>query len=152
MKQIKWNDSWKFWVDKDSFALVWNIPEEAKEVTLPHDAMIIQPANPDSANGGNTGFRDGGVYTYVKMLYAPEEYRDRTVMLKFEGVYMNAFVYVNGQLAAKNRIPISQTAAGIQVQEFTEMYICLNQGLHILFQRVYRQKQKMLMTKWQLLI
>lgn len=118
MKQIKWNDLWKFWVDKDSFALVWNIPEEAKEVTLPHDAMIIQPANPDSANGGNTGFRDGGVYTYVKMLYAPEEYRDRTVMLKFEGVYMNAFVYVNGQLAAKN--PFGYSTFFVKLDNFLE--------------------------------
>lgn len=102
MKQTKWNDSWKFWADRDSFALVWNVPEEAADVILPHDAMIIGPAKPDSVSGGNTGFRDAEVYTYVKMLYAPEEYRDHTVMLKFEGVYMNAFVYVNGELAAKN--------------------------------------------------
>lgn len=102
MREQKWNQNWKFWIDKDSFALVWNIPEIARDVTLPHDAMIEQPANPDSPNGGNTGFRDGDVYTYVKMLYAPEEYKEQTVMLKFEGVYMNAFVYVNGQLAAKN--------------------------------------------------
>ena len=102
MREQKWNNDWKFWIDKDSFALVWNIPEVARDVTLPHDAMIEKPANPDSLNGGNTGFRDGDVYTYVKMLHAPEEYREKTVTLKFEGVYMNAFVYVNGQLAAKS--------------------------------------------------
>lgn len=102
MIEQKWNKDWKFWVDKDSFALVWDIPEVARDVILPHDAMIEKPANPDSLNGGNTGFRDGDVYTYVKMLHAPEEYKEKTVMLKFEGVYMNAFVYVNGQLAAKS--------------------------------------------------
>lgn len=102
MIEQKWNDNWKFWVDKDSFALVWDIPEAARDITLPHDAMIEKPANPDSLNGGNTGFRDGDVYTYVKMLHAPEEYKEKTVTLKFEGVYMNAFVYVNGQLAAKS--------------------------------------------------
>lgn len=102
MIEQKWNDNWKFWVDKDSFALVWDIPEIARDITLPHDAMIEKPANPDSLNGGNTGFRDGDVYTYVKMLHAPEEYKEKTVTLKFEGVYMNAFVYVNGQLAAKS--------------------------------------------------
>ena len=102
MKEIKWNEQWKFWPDKDSFALVWDIPEQAREITLPHDAMIETPAHPDSPNGGNTGFRDAECYTYVKMLYAPETYRDRVVALKFEGVYMNAFVYVNGQLAAKS--------------------------------------------------
>ena len=102
MLKQKWNKDWKFWEEKDSFALVWNIPENAKNITLPHDAMIGKPADPDSLNGGNTGFRNGDVYTYVKMLYAAEEYREKIVMLKFEGVYMNAFVYVNGQLAAKS--------------------------------------------------
>lgn len=102
MVEQKWNDNWKFWVDKDSFALVWNIPEVARDITLPHDAMIEKPAHADSLNGGNTGFRDGDIYTYVKMLHAPEEYKEKTVTLKFEGVYMNAFVYVNGQLAAKS--------------------------------------------------
>ena len=102
MIEQKWNEDWKFWVDKDSFALVWDIPEIGRDITLPHDAMIEKPANPDSLNGGNTGFRDGDVYTYVKMLHAPEEYKEKTIMLKFEGVYMNAFVYVNGQLAAKS--------------------------------------------------
>ena len=86
MLEQKWNKNWKFWEDKDSFALVWNIPEIARNITLPHDAMIEKPANPDSLNGGNTGFRDGDVYTYVKMLHAPDEYREKTVMLKFEGV------------------------------------------------------------------
>ena len=102
MIEQKWNDNWKFWVDKDSFALVWDIPEIARDITLPHDAMIEKPAYADSLNGGNTGFRDGDIYTYVKMLHAPEEYKEKTVTLKFEGVYMNAFVYVNGQLAAKS--------------------------------------------------
>ena len=87
MIEQKWNEDWKFWVDKDSFALVWDIPEIARDITLPHDAMIEKPANPDSLNGGNTGFRDGDVYTYVKMLHAPEEYKEKTVTLKFEGVY-----------------------------------------------------------------
>lgn len=102
MIEKKWNDNWKFWVDKDSFALVWNIPDIARDVTLPHDAMIEKPAHAKSENGGNTGFRDGDIYNYVHLFQAPTEYQDKTVMLKFEGVYMNAFVYVNGQLAGKN--------------------------------------------------
>ena len=99
MKQIKWNDGWKFWPDKDAFALVWNIPENAREVTLPHDAMIESPAYPESPNGGNTGYRDGGNYTYVKILSVPEPEAEKKYILKFEGVYCHALVYVNEQLA-----------------------------------------------------
>lgn len=119
MLEQKWNKNLKFWEDKDSFALVWNIPEIARDITLPHDAMIGKPANPDSLNGGNTGFRDGDVYTYVKMLHAPDEYREKTVMLKFEGVYMNAFVYVNGQIAAKS--PFGYTTFYAPLNDFLKI-------------------------------
>jgi beta-galactosidase len=102
MIEKKFNDSWKFWIDKNSFALIWNIPEAAREVTLPHDAMIENPAKEDSPNRGNTGYRNGGIYHYVKTLYVPQEYQDKTLMLKFEGVYMNASVYINGELAEKS--------------------------------------------------
>ena len=101
MKEQKWNKDWLFWVNKDSFALGWDIPDNARNITLPHDAMIEKPANPESLNGGNTGFRDGDIYTYVKKLYVGEE-QASVFLLKFEGVYMNAFVYVNGQFAAKS--------------------------------------------------
>lgn len=116
MQIKKWNGAWKFWEDKNSFALVWDIPKDAIEVELPHDAMIVEPAKSDSISGGNTGFRDAAIYTYVKMLYAPQEYRSRTVMLKFEGVYMNAFVYVNGQMAAKN--PFGYTTFYVDLNDY----------------------------------
>lgn len=118
MKTIKWNENWKFWEDKDSFALVWNVPEIAREIILPHDAMIEKKAHSESPNKGNTGFRDGGVYTYVKMLDVPKEAKNQTFFLKFEGVYMNAFVYANGQLAAKNMFG------------YTTFYAELNDYLH----------------------
>ena len=114
--EMKFNDNWKFWIEGDSFALVWNIPDIAREVTLPHDAMIEKPAHEESLNGGNTGYRDGDVYNYVKLFQAPEEYKDKTVMLKFEGVYMNAFVYVNGQLAGKN--PFGYTTFYVPLNNF----------------------------------
>lgn len=107
MREDKWNQGWKFWMGQDSFALVWNIPDNAKEVDLPHDAMMEKPAHVCSPNKGNTGYRDGDIYSYVKMFFAPEDYRDKHVVLKFEGVYMNAFVYVNEQLAGKNHFGYS---------------------------------------------
>ncbi|MCC8066532.1 MAG: DUF4982 domain-containing protein [Clostridiales bacterium] len=114
----KWNENWKFWEDKDSFALVWNVPDIARTVTLPHDAMIERRAYAESPNMGNTGFRDGGVYTYVKKLTVSEEMKNKLLMLKFEGVYMNAMVYVNEQLAGKNMFG------------YTTFYVPLNDFLH----------------------
>ncbi|MFR6514300.1 MAG: glycoside hydrolase family 2 TIM barrel-domain containing protein [Ruminococcus sp.] len=96
------NENWSFWPEVNSFSLQWEIPADARTVTLPHDAMIENPAFAESLNGGNTGYRDGGIYNYAKMLYVPESKADRKLVLRFEGVYMNAFVYINGQLACKN--------------------------------------------------
>ncbi|MCD7749701.1 MAG: DUF4982 domain-containing protein [Oscillospiraceae bacterium] len=107
MKAQKWNENWLYWEDKDSFALVWGIPQEAKKINLPHDAMLERRAYGDSPNGGSTGFRDGGVYAYVKNLFVPEEKKQKLLMLQFEGVYSNAMVYVNGQLAGKNNFGYS---------------------------------------------
>ncbi|MBA1435199.1 glycoside hydrolase family 2 protein [Bombilactobacillus bombi] len=101
MKQTNWNQDWFFWEDKNSFALLWNIPENAQKINLPHDAMLQRAANAQSPNGGNTGFRDGGTYVYVKNLTISSQEADKVFLLKFEGSYMNTFVYVNGQLAAK---------------------------------------------------
>lgn len=116
MKSTSFNQDWKFWTDKNAFALVWNIPDFAKTVTLPHDAMLENAAHGDSPNGGNTGFRDGEVYEYVKIIRPENEDRGQTWMLKFEGIYMNAMVYVNGELAKK--CPYGYTGFLVELNDF----------------------------------
>lgn len=101
MKAQRFNHNWKFWVDENAFALVWNVPDFAKDVTLPHDAMLEEAAHAGSPNRGKTGFRDGKSYTYVTYITPSEEDRNKTLMLKFEGVYMNAKIFVNEEFAAK---------------------------------------------------
>lgn len=116
MKTEKWNQGWKYWVDEDSFALLWTVPEQAVEVTLPHDAMMENKPSEKSGNGGKTGYRDGAVYQYVKFLTVPAERSEETFMLKFEGIYMNAFVYVNQQLAGK--CPYGYTGFYVMLNDF----------------------------------
>ena len=69
-------------------------------VTLPHDAMISEPRNESSRGEGNIGWYIGGDYAYTKRFQVPGEYRDKTVLLEFEGVYHNAEVWINGKQAA----------------------------------------------------
>lgn len=139
MQITKYNNDWLFWKDKDAFSLVWNIPKEARQITLPHDAMIEDKVNLGSPNGTNTGFRDGDTYVYVKMLQVPKDWSSRIVKLKFEGVYMNAFVYVNGQLAAKS--PFG----------YTTFYVKLNDHLKYGDQneiRVFARAGAMANSRW----
>jgi beta-galactosidase len=118
MKATKFNDGWRFWQDKNSFALIWTTPDDAREITLPHDAMIEGKRNPQSKNAGNSGFFDGGTYFYTRNLHVDESVRDQTLQLRFDGVYKNALVFVNGQLAGKN------------IYGYSTFYVPLNDYLH----------------------
>ena len=98
MRHSLWNDNWLYWPEGNAFALVWNVSPEARTVTLPHDAMLERPARADSPNGTSGGFRDGENYVYVKTLRLAEGDRRRHV-LRFEGAYCHALVYVNESYA-----------------------------------------------------
>lgn len=112
MKKQKWNEDWYFWEMRDSFALLWSIPEEAKKVKLPHDAMLSHRAHGQALPGGNSGYRDGGHFCYAKML----EMSGRVLpkyLLQFDGVYENAAVYVNGNLIVRHPYGYTQFYADI---------------------------------------
>lgn len=70
--------------------------DEARPVTLPHDAIRDLPRSPGSDQGVHTGYHPGGVFEYVKTIDVPEEWRHRSVIVEFEGVYRDAAVYLNG--------------------------------------------------------
>lgn len=78
-----------------------------KPVTLPHDAMIERnrkkPLEGDnrSQSDANIGFYPEGEYEYTKKFFVPAAYKDKRVTIEFEGVYMNAMVYLNGSFAGQ---------------------------------------------------
>lgn len=74
--------------------------EEAYPVTLPHDAMLSEPRTQESTGEGNVGWYIGGDYEYTKNFFVPEEYKDKKVLIEFEGIYHNGKVYINGKKAA----------------------------------------------------
>ncbi|MFJ6653409.1 glycoside hydrolase family 2 TIM barrel-domain containing protein [Microbacterium sp. NPDC091313] len=69
-------------------------------VTLPHDALRDLPRSPDSVQGVTSGYYPGAVVEYVRELEVPLEWREKTVIVEFEGVYRDAVVFVNGDRAA----------------------------------------------------
>jgi beta-galactosidase len=68
-------------------------------VILPHDASISRPPDHESSTGSAGGFAWSGRVAYRKILHVPAAWRDGSVLLEFEGVYMNAEVMVNGNVA-----------------------------------------------------
>ena len=73
----------------------------AKQVTLPHDASIGRERNPEEPNGSGNGFFREESYVYTKTFSMNADDKDKNVYLEFEGVYQNAFVYVNNSFAGK---------------------------------------------------
>lgn len=100
MREINLNKKWSYYETENEFALRAR-EGQVKELDLPHDAMLEHPAFPESKNSGMTGYRDGHVGHYKKQLYVPEEWREKTSLLKFEGVYTDAVVFVNNTFAGK---------------------------------------------------
>lgn len=66
-------------------------------VNLPHDAMLTEKRLPNMKNGAAAGFFPGGRYVYKKKIFGEEKYRDKTVLIEFEGIYMKSSVYLNDE-------------------------------------------------------
>ena len=90
----------------------WNPEKEAlvheEPVTLPHDFTISTPPRPDAPGGASTGYYVGGYGIYTKMFTMQDSERDSTVLLEFDGVYMNCEVLINGHLVTRH--PYGYTA------------------------------------------
>lgn len=70
--------------------------EKRTPVTLPHDAMIHEKRDPECESGSAGAYFPGGIYEYEKIFDVPEQWKGKTVLIRFEGVYRRADVSVNG--------------------------------------------------------
>lgn len=96
MKKERFNRGWKVSkIDGKMLGQEINGFLEGKEVTLPHDAMIEEIPDKDCENNTQTAYFPGGYYRYAKEFLVPEDWKDKTVTVEFEGAYMNSLVYVN---------------------------------------------------------
>ncbi|MFE4834558.1 glycoside hydrolase family 2 TIM barrel-domain containing protein [Arthrobacter sp. NPDC056691] len=97
MLRTSFNDGWTVHAEHDAGA------PPVGPVTLPYDAMLHEPRTADTPAGMGTGFHPGGRYRYTKRFQAPEQWRDRSVLVEFEGVYHRSEVYLNGELIGGRR-------------------------------------------------
>lgn len=64
---------------------------------LPHDWSIEGEINPENPMGNDGGYFPAGIAWYRKSFELPSKYKDKKVGIYFEGVYMNAEVFINGK-------------------------------------------------------
>lgn len=100
MIRSSFNDGWTVGGYTGFFNM--NNAEAPQAVRLPHDAAIQQKRDASSPSGHKKGFFADGTYQYEKKFVVPLDYESKRVTFEFEGVYMNAMVYINGDFAGQH--------------------------------------------------
>lgn len=106
------NEGWKFYLGTSGTAQNPNFDDSDWEsVDLPHDFSIRQ--NYTTGGEAESGFLPGGTGWYRKTFTLPESYAEKKLFLNFDGVYSDAYVYINGMLAGENHYGYSSFAFDI---------------------------------------
>ena len=106
------NDNWKFYRgDMDNAASPSLNDSSWESVDLPHDYSIDQAFT--TSGEAESGFLPGGIGWYRKTFVVPQKYEDKQLMITFDGVYMNAEVYVNGEKLGSHPYGYTQFAFDI---------------------------------------
>ncbi|OHV29160.1 MULTISPECIES: glycoside hydrolase family 2 TIM barrel-domain containing protein [Pseudofrankia] len=102
MIRTSFNDGWFFRPKAEAFLTILGQADTGWEpVRLPHDAMVHGERDSTDTTAAQRGYFPAGAYEYKKTFFVPDEYRHRRVTFEFEGVYRNARVYLNGDLAGR---------------------------------------------------
>lgn len=102
MKWQSFNTGWSFArTDGTSLSAMFQQTVSAEQVTLPHDASVTTERDGVGSTPGNGFFREEN-YVYTKLFSLDAAEHGKQVFLLFEGVYQNAFVYVNNSFVGKH--------------------------------------------------
>lgn len=100
-RENNFNEGWKFYLGDNSSASTPGFNDSSwKSVTLPHDFSISQSFT--TFGEAESGFLPGGTGWYRKTFTMPASAAGKTVLLQFDGVYSDAYVYVNGTFVGQN--------------------------------------------------
>ena len=100
-ERLACDDDWKFFLGDSPDAQTPQLDDAGwRAVTLPHDWSIEGRIGAKEPTGGQGGFFPTGIGWYRHHFSAPEAWRGKKVSVEFEGVYMNADVFLNGQKLA----------------------------------------------------
>lgn len=83
----------------------WSNPETDdsgwRKLDLPHDWSIEGKVEPQNPSGRDGGYFPTGTGWYRKTFQAQDDWKGKLISVYFEGVYMNAEVYLNGKRLGK---------------------------------------------------
>ncbi len=96
MQKHSFDLDWRFKIG-DSLAHNWRAMDftEWQHIDLPHDWSVSLERSPANTSGANGGWFTTGMGWYRKAFSVSEEWQSKQVLIEFEGVYMNAEVWLN---------------------------------------------------------
>ena len=90
--------NWKFQAgDHSQFSSATYNDENWRQLDLPHDWSIEGNTNRLHLMGNDGGYYPAGIGWYRKTFDVPATFKGKRVSIYFEGVYMNAEVFLNGK-------------------------------------------------------
>ena len=105
---------WKFVLGDQTGAQAKDYDDSKwKDVTLPHDYSIEQPFT--RSGEAESGYLPGGVGWYRKSVDLPADLAGKRINLNFDGVYMDATIYVNGTQLANH--PYGYTPFSVDITD-----------------------------------
>ncbi len=102
------DEDWRFFKGGSVGAEKQNFNDASwRMVNLPHDWSIEDlpgkqsPFDKVAVGQQSTGFTTGGIGWYRKLLLVPEKFKGQHIIIRFDGIYCNAEVWLNGQSVGK---------------------------------------------------
>lgn len=96
-RSMDFNDYWKFnYGDADGASGEVYDDSGWRTLNLPHDYSVEQEYS--ASNEAESGYLPGGIGWYRKSFMLDSSWEEKRVSIEFDGVYMNAEVYLNGHL------------------------------------------------------
>ncbi len=97
-QQVPADADWKFLLGDPAGAETAAFSDASwRTVNLPHDWSIEGKPDPKSPSAGGEGYFPGGTGWYRKTFVAPASWSGKRVSVEFDGVYMDATAYLNGE-------------------------------------------------------
>jgi beta-galactosidase len=97
-RSVSLSDAWRFHLGDAPGAEAPAFDDAAwPSVDVPHDWSIVGPRRHEAITGLSGGFAPSGIGWYRRTIAVPNTWQGQTVWIVFEGVYMNAEVWLNGR-------------------------------------------------------
>jgi beta-galactosidase len=95
MQRLDFDRGWRFHLGDIEGGIWQDALDDAgwRSVDVPHDWSIELERDPAAPSGTDGGYFPTGIGWYQKRFAVPGDWRGKTVLVEFEGVYMNAHVW-----------------------------------------------------------